>query len=183
VARAEAVHVLDRVFDRVDHPDGEHEREELLGVVLVSRLGEGHVTAQRTRALVTAQLDAGVMQRAQRPGQEDVGDVRVHEQRLGRVADPRPLGLGVEDDRARGIRISARVDVDVAVARGGVDDGHLRDRRERLLQALAAARNDQVDEPLLPGQLGQLLAPATRDQRESAGGQPVGLGRLAAPLL
>ena len=38
---------------------------------------------------------------------------------------------------------------------------------QRGLQALAAARDDQVDEPVLGGQLGQLLAPAAGHERRS----------------
>ena len=64
--------------------------------------------------------------------------------------------------------VGARVDVDVAVARRGVDHRHRRDRAERLLQALAAARDDQVDDAVLGRELGQLLAAAAGDERERA---------------
>ena len=61
---------------------------------------------------------------------------------------------------------SARgVHVDVAVARRGVDHRDGGHRLERLLQALAAAGDDQVHQPVLGGQLRELLAPAARHQR------------------
>jgi hypothetical protein len=94
----------------------------------------------------------------------------VHEQRLGRVADARALGLGVEHDLQRGVEVGGGVDVDVAVARGRVDHRHLRDGAQRLLQALPAARDDQVDDALLRGQLGELVA-AAGHQRDRAVGK------------
>ena len=46
--------------------------------------------------------------------------------------------------------------------------GHPGHRGQRLLQPFAAPRDDQVDDALLAGQLGQLLAPAAGDERQSA---------------
>ena len=43
---------------------------------------------------------------------------------------------------------------------------------QRLLQPLAAARDDQVDDALLAGQLGELLAPAAGHERDRARRQP-----------
>ena len=90
------------------------------------------------------------------------------EQRLGGVADARPLGLGVDDDRLGPVEVGARVDVDVAVARRGVDHRHGRDRLERRLQPLAAAREDEVDDAVLGRELGELLAPAAGDEPDRA---------------
>ena len=78
-------------------------------------------------------------------GRNSRGDALVHEQRLGGVAHARPLHLRVEHDRLGLLEVGGGVDVDVAVARGRVDHRHGRDRLQRLLQALAAARDDQVD--------------------------------------
>ena len=47
----------------------------------------------------------------------------MHEQRLGGVADAGALRLGVEHDRLGVLEVGVGVDVDVAVARGGVDHG------------------------------------------------------------
>ena len=109
-------------------------------------------------------------------GRKAGADVGVHEQRLGRVADAGALGLGVEDDPLRGVEVGARVDVDVAVARGGVDHRHRGDALQRRLQPLAAARDDEVDDALLGGQLGQLLAPSAGHEHDRARGH-AGLGR------
>ena len=66
------------------------------------------------------------------------------------------------------VEVGVGVDVHVAVARGGVDHGHRGHRLERRLQALAAARDDQVDEAVLRGQLGELLAPAPGHEPDRA---------------
>ena len=98
-------------------------------------------------------------------------DALVHQQRLGRVADPGPLDLRVVGDPLRHLEVGVLVDVDVAVARGRVHHRHLRDLLERVLQPLAAARDDQVDQPLLRRQLAELLAPAAGEQRDRGLGQ------------
>ena len=135
---------------------------------------------QRARAAVDAQLDARLLERSQRPRQERRRRVGVHEQRLGGVADARLLDLGVDDDRLGVVEIGGRVDVDVAVARRGVDHRDGRDGLQRGLQALAAAREDEVDDAVLRRQLGELLAPAAGDEADRAvghAGGARGLGR------
>ena len=71
------------------------------------------------------------------------------------------------------VEVGGRVDEDVAVARRRVDHRHRRDLAQRRLQALAAARDDQVDQALLPGQLGQRVAPAL-DELDRALGRVLG---------
>ena len=102
----------------------------------------------------------------------------VHEQRLGRVADAGPLRLRVDGDRQRLLEVGGAVDVHVAVARRRVDHRHRRDALERLLQPLAAARDDQVDAARLRRELRELLAPAAGDERHAAVRQPLLLRRL-----
>ena len=133
-------------------------------------------------ACVGAHLDAGGGERAQHARKEVSGDALVHEQRLGGVAHAGSLRLGVEHDRERLLEVGAGVDVDVAVAGGGVDDGHGGDRLQRLLEPLAAARDDQVDGVALRGELGELLASAAGDEAHAAVGQPGGAGRLGGDL-
>ena len=70
--------------------------------------------------------------------------------------------------RVRHREVGGRVHVDVAVARRGVDHGHAGDGADRLLQALSPARDDQVDDALELGELGQLLAPAAGHERQRA---------------
>ena len=134
---------------------------------------------QRARPPVDAQLDAALRQRARAPREERLRDVRVHEQRLGRVADARPLRLRIDGDRQRLLEVGGAVHVDVAVARRRIDHRHRRDALERLLQPLAAARDDQVDAARLRRQLGQLLAPAAGDERHAALRQALLLARPA----
>ena len=50
----------------------------------------------------------------ERLGQEVRGDSPVDEQRLGRVADAGPMGLGVEGDGQSLVEVGGPVDVDVA---------------------------------------------------------------------
>ena len=78
------------------------------------------------------------------------------------------------------LQVGGAIDVHVAVARRRVDHRHRRDALERLLQPLAAARDDQVDEPLLRRELGELLAPAAGDEREAARRQPRASAACAA---
>ena len=78
--------------------------------------------------------------------------------------------------RSAASRSALGVDVDVAVARRGVDHRHRRDALERVLQALAAARDDEVDDPVLGRELRELLAAAAGDQGDRALGQAGGLG-------
>ena len=77
--------------------------------------------------------------------QELAGDVGMHEQRLGRVADAHALALAVDHDLAGHVEIGGRVDVHVAVAVEVFDDGHLGFGGDAANQAFAAARNRQVD--------------------------------------
>ena len=92
---------------------------------------------------------------------------------------PGPLDLGVDDDLLRGVEVGAAVDVDVAVARGGEDHRHGGDALERRLQALAAARDDQVDDAGLRRELG--AAPRGRRRRPATArpsGSPAATRRL-----
>ena len=106
----------------------------------------GHVLQRGQRARVAAHLDA--------LGREHRADARqerrrlrgVHQQRLGGVAGAVLLRLGVVGDAHRQLEVDALVDVGVAVAVQVLDDGHAGLARDALDQALAAARDDHVDE-------------------------------------
>ena len=89
-------------------------------------------------------------------------DVRVDQQRLGRVAHARALDLRVERRSPAPRRGRRARPHNVAVARRGVDHRDGRDLLERRLQTLAPARDDQVDDAALGRELGQLLATAAR---------------------
>ena len=137
------------------------------------------VAGPRARALVADQLDPCLAQGGEDAGQEARGDRGVDQQGLGRVADPGPLDLGVDGDPPRHLEVGVGVDVDVAVARRRVHHRHRRDRLDRLLQPLAAARDQQVDEALLGRQLGELLAVAAGERQHGVLGQ-AGLGQRLA---
>ena len=164
MAAAVSVDVSDRLLGRVDDADRELEREVLGVPVLIARGVDRHVAGRGPSALVAVQRRRRPRCRASKvPGQERGRHVGVHEQRLGRVADARPLQLGVEHDRLGVLEVGARVDVDVAVARRRVDHRHRRDALERVLQPLAAARDDQIDDAGLGRELGR--APRARRPR------------------
>ena len=187
-ALAVARDVLDCLLERVDHADGDDRREVLgipvlLGGFFDLQIGDGAVLGERVvGACVGAHLDSGGGQRAEHARQEVSGGAFVYEQRLGGVADAGALGLGVEHDRLCLLEIGAGVDVDVAVAGGGVDDGHGGDGLQRVLQPLAAARDDQIDAVALGGELGELRASAAGDQADAAFGQAGGDGSIGGDL-
>ena len=135
--------------------------------------------SSRTRSSPTSSTPAS-RSSASAAGQEVGGDGRVDQQRLGRVADPGPLRLRVDDDPPRHLQIGIGVDVDVAVAGGGVDHRHRRHVLQRLLQPFAAARDQQVDDAVLRRQLRQVAVPlADRQQQHRVLRQP-GLGKRLA---
>ncbi len=88
------------------------------------------------------------------------------QQRLRRVADPRPLDLRVVGDPLRHLEIRILVDVDVAIPRRRVHHRDLGDPLQRLLQPLATSRDDQIDQALLRRQLLQLLVATTGEKRD-----------------
>ena len=101
VAGGPAADVLDRLVEVGDDGRGDVEGEVLGRPVLV---GGRHHPVVRREGRVAVDGHAGVLQRGDDPRQELVGDVGVHEQRLGGVADAGALGLGVEHDGERPCR-------------------------------------------------------------------------------
>ena len=128
--------------------------------------------AARAGPRVADQLDPFVGQRGEDRRRVARGDPLVEQQSLRRVAGGGALHLGVDDDPRRHLQVGIAVDVDVAVARRRVQHRHRRDRLDRLLQPLAAARDQQVDDALLGRQLGQPVAVAGVEQQHRVLGQP-----------
>ena len=99
------VDVVDRLLGRVDDPDRHLERQ------ILARPSHPRSAApiaiarrQRAHALVAVQPTPASASAASAPGRKAAGDVGVDEQRLGRVADARPLQLRVQHDRLRVVR-------------------------------------------------------------------------------
>ena len=166
-------------LERVDDGDRQLQVEELGRPVLLARLADRDAAGGGSDPLVADQLDAGFGEVGEGRRQEGIGDGGVDEQRLGRVADAGALDLGVDGDPARHLEVGLGVDVDVAVAGGGVDDRDGGDVGERRLQAFAAARDQQVDQPLLGGELREPLVASAGEQLDGVVGQ-AGLGERLA---
>ncbi len=111
-------------------------------------------------------------------GEEGVSDVAVDEEGLGGVADARAVGLGVDGDRQGPVEVGTGVDVDVAVADPGLDDGHGGAGDDGLDEVGATPRDEQVDEPA-GGHQRPDDAVAALEQAHRVGGQPVGGERTA----
>ena len=102
----------------------------------------------------------------------------MHEERLGGVADAGPVGLGVDRDRERLVEVGGPVDVDVAVADAGLDDGHGRLGDDGLDEVGAAARDEQVDQAA-GGHQGADGAVAALEEADGVRGQALALERVA----
>ena len=145
-----------------------------------ARRPRGRATCrQRQRALVGAHQHAGgAAARAAMRGRNSAATSSCTSSVSAALHTPGRWVLALSTIASACVEVGGGVDVDVAVARGGVDHGHRGDLLQRRLQALAAARDDQVDALLLGRQLGQLLAPAAGDEADAALGQP---GRRRPP--
>ena len=104
-------------------------------------------------------------------GQERVGHRLVHHEGLGRVADARALGLGVDDDVERVVEVGAGVDVDVAVAVAVDDDRHGRVVADALDQRRTTARDEAVDDVGELHELDRGLVADVVDEQHRVGGQ------------
>ena len=100
-----------------------------------------------------------------------VGDGAVDQQRLDRVADAGTLHLGVEDDFFRHGEIGLGVDENGADAVRVLDHRNARLGDHGFDQAVAAARNDQVDEIALAAEEGHERAVGVVDELHRALGQ------------
>src|SRR6202035_2843301 len=103
-------------------------------------------------SLIAADRHASLNERENHSGENSKGHI-VHQDGLDRIAYTGPLCLGVEHYALRLLLVGGFVDEYVAVARGGVNDGHGGHGLQGSLQALPAARDQQVDRPVLSGEL------------------------------
>src|SRR3989454_976188 len=106
-------------------------------------------SSSRGDALTSTPAAATSREARRRRRQEALGDRAIHEQRLERVAHRRALGLGVEHDGGGHLGIGVRVDEDVDDALVVLEHGHARALGDPAYELLAAARDDEVDVPVL----------------------------------
>ncbi len=126
-----------------DGLDREDEVEVFRAPVLLGReFGAGPVLYDRG---IAADLDTVGTEQVGERGAEDLRDVRVDEHGLDGVADAGFLALAIDDDVRRHVEVAALVDVDVADAVVVLDDGHAGHADDALDEALAAARDDEVE--------------------------------------
>ena len=167
VAGGGLVDMADGLVKIIHDLDTHLHSQELGGKVVVA--GDAHVD-DRPSPLITHQLDA--VEHSGRHGQERLGNIGVHDQRLSGVADTDALRLRIVGDLARHLEIGGRVDIDVAVA-GTIDDvGHGGVVEDRLDQRWAASRDQTVDvAPLLHERRG-CFTTGVVDHHKGVGRQP-----------
>ena len=157
-------HVVDRLRQVVDHAHGDDQVEELGRIVVLAR--RRCVGQQRPGRRIAADLDPARAQRRAGRGQEPRRDVGVHQQRLQRIAHARPRGLAVEQQPQRQLLVGGAVHVQVAHALVVLDHRHARVLGDEPDQALATARDGQVDDVVELQQLEHGLAAQVGDQGE-----------------
>ena len=100
---------------------------------------------------------ADVVQRLCGCGQEIAGDVPVHDERLGGIADAGPLRLAVDQQGQSHLEVGRGVDVQVAVTVPVYDVGHGGVFEHGLDERRPAARDEAIDQSPqaheLPGRL------------------------------
>ena len=121
-------------------------------------VGARHAGQDGPRLGVAAHLDALVRIDHADQRQKFPGHATCHQQALAGIAGAVLLGLGVVGDLHRHLDVAGIVDVDMAIAVQVLDHRNPGLAADALDQALAAARNDQVDELRHGDQLGDRLA-------------------------
>ncbi len=162
--RAIAVDVGDGSIHIVNHSAGQDQLQVFgMPVLLGGRDGQRCVFPE---LFVTAQLHSQFRQFCGDARDERCSGVRVDQQGLQGIANAGSLGLGVDDDRFGLVEIGGTVDEDVTdafVVLDHRDTGVLHNETD---QALAAARDDQVDTLLLLEHLQHPLPLRKGDQRQ-----------------
>ena len=164
------------------------ERQVLATPVLLSRgdvvvaLGKPSVGACGARGLVAVNQYAVVVQHGNDCGQEAISNGTVDQQRLGGIAHAYALGLGIDDNVERLIKVGGFMHVDVAVARARLDHRHKRLAHAALDQACTAARNEYVDDTAELHELASGLAVGGLDHRHGLAREALGLERIGQQL-
>jgi hypothetical protein len=108
--------------------------------------GDPRLVGDGARALVRMQDHPRPRELGERLGQEVAGHLFVDQQRLGGIAHAGPVRLGVDGDGERLVEVGGGIDIDVAVADAGLDDGHGGVEDDGVDQVRSAARDEQVDQ-------------------------------------
>ena len=186
--RAVAVDVCDGLV-LVCHGLHAHlERQVLATPVLLSRgdvviaFHKAGVGARGARGLVAVNEHAVVVQHGNDRRQKRIGHSTVDQQRLGGIAHAYTLGLGINDNVERLIKVGGFMHVDVAVARARLDHRHKRLAHAALDQACTAARNEYVDNAAELHELASGLAVGGLNHRHSLAREALGLERIGQQL-
>ena len=142
--RSVAADVVERALDAVHHLHRQDGVEPFGREVLVG--GRGQVGQDRPRGRIGAEVAAEGAQVGHQHRQQRGGDGGVDQQRLGRAADAGAAHLGIGQDGARHRGIRRGMDVGVAEPFRMREHGHARFLEHAGHEALAAARDDQVDQ-------------------------------------
>ena len=144
VVRAPGLDVVDGRFHAVHDTQIHLERVVFRApAALVGR--HGRIGRERVGSLVGMDgADPLARQDAGDARHKSLGDSRVHQQGLHRVAHAWTRAFRVHHDALGHIKVGRCVHVDVADAGSGLDDGHLRATDDRVYQALRAARDEQI---------------------------------------
>src|SRR5438552_8078251 len=86
------------------------------------------------------------------------------QQALGGVADAGPLALGVDNEPLRHVEVRRTIDVHVAVPLVVLEHRHARLGSHAADQALAASRDDQIDQLVQPQEMADRLPVRRLDQ-------------------
>ena len=114
--------------------------------------------------------------------QKRIGHSMVDQQRLGGIAHAYALGLGINDNVERLIKVGGFMHVDVAVARARLDHRHKRLAHAALDQACTSARNEYVDNTAELHELAGGLAVGGLDHRHGLAREALGLERIGQQL-
>ena len=145
---------------------------------VVVALDKPGVGARGARGLIAVDQHAMVVQHGHDRGQERICHGTIDQQRLGGVAHAYALGLGVDDNVERLVKIGGFMHVDMAVARARLDHRHQRLAHAALDQARAAARNEHVDDTAELHELAGGLAVGGLNHRDGLTREALGLKRI-----
>ena len=150
VTRTVTLDMRDRRIDAVDHPGGD-DGVKIFGVPIgfARRL---HAAVDRLHRGVAADFAAGVEQHEDQRLEQFRRSGPIDEQRLGRSAHAGAAHLGVEHDRLGHRELRLGVDIDMADAFKMREDRHARLRLHAGDQILAAARHDDIECAIEPGE-------------------------------